>query len=109
MNTRFFHRSVIVRRRVANHISHLIDNDDIVVNERSGIADALYRYFSTKWNTPTSSVERDLEFIRLQRLITEDENRVLTQPISENEVWQAIRSMDGNKAPGPDAFSAMFL
>lgn len=43
----------------------------------------------------------------LSQLSTE-ENEILIAEISEEEVFEAIKKMENNKAPGPDGFPAEF-
>ena len=40
--------------------------------------------------------------------LTTDENDILIALFSEKEVFEAIKQMKNNKAPGPDGFSAEF-
>jgi hypothetical protein len=40
--------------------------------------------------------------------VSEEENEVLTTPLSEEEVKMAVFDMEHNKAPSPDGFSADF-
>jgi hypothetical protein len=40
--------------------------------------------------------------------ITAKDNELLTKEISEEEILQAIRSLEQDKAPGPDGFSIRF-
>jgi len=47
-----------------------------------------------------------LEHIPLR--ITTKDNELLTQQISEEDILQAIRSLDQDKALGPDGFSIIF-
>ena len=41
-------------------------------------------------------------------LIKEDENRMMIDPITTEEIYQALIGMNPDKAPGPDGFSASF-
>ena len=40
--------------------------------------------------------------------VSEEENEMLTDPFSEEEVKMAVFDMEHNKAPGPDGFPAYF-
>jgi len=40
--------------------------------------------------------------------VSEEENKVLVAPFSEEEVKMAVFYMEHNKAPGPNGFSAEF-
>lgn len=34
---------------------------------------------------------------------------VLEEPFSEEEIWEVVKTCDGNKAPGPDGFNLNFF
>jgi hypothetical protein len=45
----------------------------------------------------------------IPRLITEEHNQNLRNPISLEEVDQAVQEMPNGKAPGPDGFTVYFF
>ena len=42
-------------------------------------------------------------------LVNEEDNRMMTTPITSEEISNALHGMNPNKAPGPDGFSAKFF
>ncbi|KAL9666748.1 hypothetical protein QQ045_001086 [Rhodiola kirilowii] len=49
-----------------------------------------------------------MDFNLFQKVITEEENRALASPPEPTEVYDQIKSMNGDSAPGPDGFSGRF-
>lgn len=45
----------------------------------------------------------------LKPKVTDEMNKDLTRPVTENELFQAIRQMDRDKAPGPDGLNPGFF
>jgi len=44
----------------------------------------------------------------IPNLVTHEENDKLTQPITENEVWEPMNSFNIDKEPKPNGFSMYF-
>lgn len=42
-------------------------------------------------------------------MITTEDNSVLQSPFEEQEIWDSVKACAGDKAPGPDGFSVVFL
>ena len=42
-----------------------------------------------------------------RNILGEEEKRDLIKGFSEEEIWEAIKDCDGNKAPGPDGFNML--
>jgi hypothetical protein len=42
-------------------------------------------------------------------MLSTTEATSLEDPFEEREVWEVIKSMDRDKAPGPDGFSMVFF
>ena len=45
----------------------------------------------------------------IPRIITEDQNNKLLQPVSKKEVEDAMAQLKDGKVPGPDGFTANFF
>ncbi|PNX80406.1 cysteine-rich receptor-like protein kinase, partial [Trifolium pratense] len=104
-NSRFFHASIKSRRR-RNLLTTLkkgeewIQGVDSIKNE---VKEHFSKIFTEEWvNRPF------LQGIDFNKL-TNDDNDLLLEPFSEEEVREIIWSCDGNKSPGPDGFNLNFL
>ena len=45
----------------------------------------------------------------ISSLIIESQNKALMAPVTECEVFEPLKGLGGDKAPGPDGFPAMFF
>ena len=103
-NTKFFHRRVNARRR-KNYIHRLKHNDGWVTdNEQKEQLE--HAHFSSVMEKGEA---RSIDF-NWEELDLETHNLAcLGDPITEDEVRDAINQMPGDKAPGPDGFTAEFM
>ncbi|CAL1355621.1 unnamed protein product [Linum trigynum] len=103
-NTGFFHRMASNNRR-KNKI-HFVKINGERVSDPNGIKNAFVDHFVARFadnhtNNPfPKSFKPDVFSL--------DENYSLAKPFTEVEIWQAIKNCDGDKAPGPDAFTLAF-
>lgn len=100
-NSKFFH-SYVKRRNNKNSIRGLMVDGEWCEDPKK-IKDEAHRFYKLIF------LERDrlrpsYLSIRLFRLSTEDAN-----PFEEKEIWDAINSCGGDKAPGPDGFNFRFI
>ena len=81
-----------------------------MIKDFEGIKKAAHSFFKDMYNAPeenpidVNSYPIDL----IPQLVSEEENMILTAPISLKEIKKALDLMEANKAPGPDGFSARF-
>ncbi|MCI08316.1 LINE-1 reverse transcriptase like, partial [Trifolium medium] len=104
-NTRFFHHSLISRRR-KNQLETIKWNDRWVteVDEVKGVIKNHFEHNFTE-RSFHRLVLNGIEFDKLSQA----DNVLLTDRFTEEEVREAIWSCDGNKSPGPDGFNFNFL
>ncbi|KAL4278976.1 hypothetical protein GQ457_03G033020 [Hibiscus cannabinus] len=103
-NTSFLHTFASVRNK-ANHIS-VIKMDQNTTSDQKSISEAFVKHFREFYNeTPTIELKRfEVEFMKLSK----SSILLLEAPFTEEEVWSAINSADGSRAPGPDRFNLDF-
>jgi hypothetical protein len=102
-NTKFFHQHARHRKR-KNFVARLVDGDHILTSheEKTAIVDMFYS------NLIRSSMDRD-RVIDLEALGLHRHNLyVLEAPVSGQEVWETIKELPPEKAPGPDGFTGLF-
>lgn len=96
-NTKFIHASATARR-TTNHISHLIMDDGVQVEEHAGMCDVVIDYFKnifTEDNTDTANHHEDVYAV-----ITPAQNNALVVDMNFEEFSLAIRRMHQDKAAG---------
>ncbi|KAI9106963.1 hypothetical protein K1719_022491 [Acacia pycnantha] len=105
-NTRFFHSSV-VQRRQRNKIMRLKNENGVWLEDRKAIhavfSDYYKKLFSSGGSRPMGQA---LTYVK--EVLSAEDNSVLTQPVTNQEIEAAMFQIDANKAPGPDGFSALF-
>ena len=105
-NTKFFHRSSILRRR-QNRIHHITDHAGNDVCEIDEIRQILFNHFQQRWQS------QEVEEINLlptpMSMVSEAKNNNLIRPVTEEEVTAIVRQMSSDKAPGPNGFQALFF
>ncbi|PNX59593.1 cysteine-rich receptor-like protein kinase, partial [Trifolium pratense] len=104
-NSHFFHVSLKGRRR-RNHLPLLKRGDEWIQgvdNIKLEVKNYFARNFTEDWhNRP---FVHGIDF----NVLSADDNELLMQPFSEEEVRDVVWSCDGNKSPGPDGFNFNFL
>lgn len=107
-NTSYFHARTIIRQQV-NKIKGLQEASGIWTRNQQGIERLVDDYFRGLFWTSLPS-EGDLEavfHISAPRLTMED-SQILSQPLTDHEVKDALSSMSLSKSPGPDGYPALF-
>ncbi|KAK3231468.1 hypothetical protein Dsin_003349 [Dipteronia sinensis] len=104
-NIKFFHCVASGRRR--NNFIENIAFDGVVKSRpdevRAGVADFFEKHYkNVSWTRPY------IKGLPLKKLSAE-EGESLEEIFTEEEVWTALTSCDGNKAPGPDGFNLNFI
>jgi hypothetical protein len=103
-NTRFFHRKVNARRR-KNFIHRLCTGHGWATKHEDKEQLIQQHFTSTFAKGPT----RTRDFIWESLPLPMVDLSPLGEPFTELEVWEAIKAMPGDKAPGPDGFSGAFF
>ncbi|KAK8613865.1 hypothetical protein V6N13_101620 [Hibiscus sabdariffa] len=110
-NTGFFFRQVAIRQK-ANTIKAVQDENGNWVDSYEGISSVFTQFFSNSLGVVDSSVQSVSDnFLRelLGVEFTAEMQNCLVAPITRQEIRDVIFGMDGNKAPGPDGYSARFF
>lgn len=105
-NTKFFHRTVNAHRRV-NRIGRMrvdgveLSSSDAVRAGIVGFYEHLFRDEGEVWRPSLDGVSFDV--------ISDTASCRLERTFAEDKVLEALRSMPGDKAPGPDGFTIAFF
>jgi hypothetical protein len=103
--TKFFHLVANANRR-NNSIESLIV-DGLPTSDPAVISEHIVDYYNSMFTEPLSWRPRldNLEFDMLNDI----EATSLEEPFEEREVWEVIKGMDRDKAPGLDGFTMAFF
>ncbi|GAU51605.1 hypothetical protein TSUD_414370 [Trifolium subterraneum] len=105
MNTRFFHMSATVRSK-KKKVTKLIADNGTEAHTQEELCEVAKSYFDTLFKPRDGDHDPVLNLI--QPRVTDDDNFVLTAPITKVEIQQALFQMHPDKSPGPDGFNPTF-
>ena len=106
-NSKFFQASVKANR-VKNSLSFLVDEngfEQTLNREKGKIAKQFFE------NLFTSSYPANMDSVLegFPNRVTQDMNYVLTQEVTEQEIYNVVFSINAESASGPDGFTAAFF
>ncbi|GAU47759.1 hypothetical protein TSUD_387180 [Trifolium subterraneum] len=105
MNTRFFHMSATVRSK-KKKVTKLIVDNGTEAHTQEELCEVAKSYFDTLFKPRDGDQDPVLNLI--QPRVTDDDNFVLTAPITKVEIQQALFQMHPDKSPRPDGFNPTF-
>ena len=88
---------------------NLIKTNDTVISNPDDISVHIVNHFQTLFNNNSHISDNGLIDEVIPHLITDRINNLLTNIPSENEIFQAVFSLNKDSAPGPDGFGALFF
>ncbi|XP_038973680.1 uncharacterized protein LOC120105382 [Phoenix dactylifera] len=99
-NTSFFHQATVIRRH-QNRIKAIRGEDGLMTEDPVQIRRIVESFFRTRWTEQLG--DGSSEDIPVPGVgVSEEETAALIRPVSEREVREAVWSLEGDKAPGPD-------
>ncbi|CAN0853710.1 Transposon TX1 uncharacterized 149 kDa protein [Linum grandiflorum] len=104
-NTKYFHRVANFNRR-RNHLDGLW-SDGIQIVGQSNVAMAAVAFYSTLYEEV--KVFRPFSSFLISKHLPHGMALSLETTVTEKEVWDALCSCAGEKAPGPDGFQMTFF
>lgn len=102
----FFH-AISRQRRMINNLSVIEDYEGKEVYEEPQIVTVISDYVRDIFNSVGDGDFSDIQNILSPR-VTDEMNMSFTALPSESEIYYAVMSINGGKAPGPDRFSSKF-
>ena len=106
LNTKFFHASATSRKKV-NRINFLENDVGIRVSDEQGMRQVAKGYFETLFLESNSTRAPVVDII--EKVVSDDDNALLTAPFQAHEFKDAMFSMHPDKCPGPDGFNLGFF
>ncbi|XVE56937.1 hypothetical protein DITRI_Ditri04bG0050900 [Diplodiscus trichospermus] len=109
-NTKYFHRMTTAKHK-QNTISILYDSEGKMLNSFVEISSEAVTYFQRLIRTKDDKVESAKPDILLELLtpFSKEACDEMSLPISAEEVKQTLFSINGDKSPGPDGYTACFF
>ncbi|KAM6600853.1 hypothetical protein CsatA_020462 [Cannabis sativa] len=104
-NSKFFHATASSRRRM-NAIDKLQCEDGSWVDWESGLSDVMCSYFQNLFTSSNCTMDDVLDGI--SATVTSTQNDSLLQPLTDEEVKDALFQMHPDKSPGPDGMTPGF-
>ena len=97
------------RKREESKIDRIKTHDGKITDDHEEIKKTVYGFFSElyKWKERAREANAFDDF-EVKRKVSKDENEMLSQPITEDELKQALSSTKTGKAPGRDGLSYDF-
>ena len=107
-NTTFFHKQAQARK-IYNSINE-IQLQDQIIKDSNGIKEAAHSFFTELYSGPDLDPvdPNSYPLTEIPKLISEEDNQLLNNPVSIREIKKSLFNMDLDKAPGPDGFTARF-
>lgn len=108
LNTEFFHRTTIARKK-RNKISKLNNDEDRWIDNQHDLCGLVHSYFN-QILTAIPLIEDDIDFLApVSTMVSEDQNGQLTKEFTMLEFTRAINQMHPDKSPGLDGFNPTFF
>ena len=108
-NNAYFYANVKERNRT-NGIHTLQSLDGRTLSNDKEIEDEIVGFYINLLGTASESLDAiDLDTIRNGPQLTNDQKRMLIQPVTDNEITKIVKGLNDNKAPGIDGFNSKFF
>jgi len=106
-NTAYFH--AVANQRSRKKRIEVLEGPNGLIEDQQGMMDIalkFYKHLFRREDRPPISLGQD--FWRLEELVSNSENELLTAPFLEEEIKKVVWSCYADGAPGPDGISFMF-
>ncbi|KAL6126088.1 hypothetical protein ACLB2K_074139 [Fragaria x ananassa] len=106
-NTSFFHAMVKVRQ-LKQSLS-IMRYGGCIIDDPKDINDHVVIYFKDLFTADSAVRDTGLVAQVIPKLVTSEENALLTAIPTSTKIFQTMCSMDHNSSPGPDGFGGVFF
>lgn len=106
-NTAFFHNSATTRKKI-NTIEGIRNGNGVWVNKEEEVMEVVRDYFVKSFSGISQSDQVQEVLAGVEWKVSEDMNDRLTRPFEREEIGQAMKQMEPQKAPGIDGTPALF-
>ncbi|KAI0493542.1 hypothetical protein KFK09_023660 [Dendrobium nobile] len=106
-NTKFFH-ALANKKKTRSHIHKIFDANGVAVSTDEAICDSGVNYFKNIFNSSSNCLPITNPHV-IPKLISDDDNLLLSQIPSEEEIFKVINDLKSNAVSGPDGFTTKFF
>ncbi|KAK8956535.1 hypothetical protein KSP39_PZI000202 [Platanthera zijinensis] len=106
-NTAYFH-SMASNRRRCNRINQVLDLNGELTEDPTTIEATFLHFFEQKWLHVNPSLDGWPSLADKPTLSTVARHSLL-RPVTEDDLWNAVKSMKPNRSPGADGITSSFL
>lgn len=108
-NSKFFHRSIKLRR-FQQRVLEIRDKNGILQNTPEAINKAFEEFYKDLLgSSSTNRINIKQDVVNLGQVLTDAQAHALTLDFTDKEIKDALFSIPGAKAPGPDGFNSTFF
>lgn len=108
-NTSYFH-SKVREKQARNMINRLCDDQGREVEDIEQISELFIKFYSDLPGSLNENLQPiDMNVLRRGPVLNDQQINTLCADISDQEIHDALFSIDSEKAPGPDGFGAGFF
>lgn len=106
-NTRFFHCCANGRKR--KNFIYTLEDEGVILTEEGAIRDHIYKFYKSLFGYEVDqNVHQNSNFWAPDSTVSDTDNDSLVKNFSEAEIWEIIKSLPGDSAPGPDGSPSCF-
>ncbi|KAK8938531.1 hypothetical protein KSP39_PZI010850 [Platanthera zijinensis] len=106
-NTAYFH-SMASNRRRGNRIHQVGDSTGNLTEDPAAIEAAFVQFFEQKWLDHSPSLD-GWPSLAAKLVLSDLTQQSLLRPVTEEDIWDAIKTMKANRSPGADGITSSFL
>ncbi|KAL0439710.1 UNVERIFIED_CONTAM: hypothetical protein Slati_2454000 [Sesamum latifolium] len=101
----------IAKRRASKRVYQITDSIGEVLTSQQAVTNEFITFYQTLLGGSQRVRQIDLRYLRpwARHILSEEEARLLLQPVSTEEIKQAVFDIDETKASGPDDYSSGFF
>ncbi|XP_058726677.1 uncharacterized protein LOC131598046 [Vicia villosa] len=107
-NNRYFH-AIVNQKNKQKSLLGLEDQNGKLLTEFQDLEEEILNFYSNLVGTASDNLDHvDIMTLRNGTQLREEQRVELEQPITENEITNALKRIGDNKAPGIDGYNAKF-
>ncbi|CAK8532356.1 unnamed protein product [Lathyrus sativus] len=108
-NNKYFHASIRMRQQFKT-MKKIQMEDGSYATDQKGLENAVLEFYTKLMGTRSNDLEAiDTSAMRAGSQLTENQRTMLSEPVTEKEIKDALDGIGNDKAPGLDGFGAYFF
>nr|XP_009782986.1 PREDICTED: uncharacterized protein LOC104231653 [Nicotiana sylvestris]XP_016484533.1 PREDICTED: uncharacterized protein LOC107805067 [Nicotiana tabacum] len=108
-NTKYF-SAVMKERNHRKQIKELMGSDGNKINKQEGIQEEILRFYKGLMDTATVNLTTvNREVMKKGPTLNKEQRMILNTEVTRQEVYEGLKGIGDDKAPGIDGYNAVFL